>query len=299
LAGTPVNPNLPKSFADEFSLSMEREIAADTSVRLSYVRKQMRNDWGDYNKGQVLPLLANPIPCGDAVFPCPVDPNGNTLNMVRLPDSAAGAQQNEIDTYPSGFDRDNYDTVQFAFNRRFSENFFIQTSFDYQWRDERRRATSEATGPLTADPLDAGIKAFWQNHYPTASNIQDNTNWNFRFLGRYVFPYDIAASANWRVQSGWPWAPIFRVDVPGSGTQPVFTENINNNRSQNVNIVDLRVEKFFQVNDRMRMTAMVDFYNLFNANPETNFTLRTGTSFRNIIAALDPRAIKIGVRFTF
>ncbi len=77
------------------------------------------------------------------------------------------------------------------------------------------------------------------------------------------------------------------------------SRNIKNNRSQNVNIVDLRVEKFFQVNDRMRLTAMLDFYNLFNSNPETNFTLRTGSSFRNIIAALDPRAMKIGVRFQF
>ena len=96
-----------------------------------------------------------------------------------------------------------------------------------------------------------------------------------------------------------PGLPFTYVNVPGSGTQPVFTEAIKNNRSQNVNIVDLRVEKFFQVNDRMRLTAMLDFYNLFNANPETNFTLRTGSSFRNIIAALDPRAIKIGVRFQF
>ncbi len=299
VSGTPVNPDLPASYADEFSMSVEREIAANTGLRFSYVRKQMRNDWGAYNAGQVLPLLNNPVPCGDSVFPCPVDPFGNTLQMVRVPDAAAGAQDNGINTYPSGFDRDNYDTIQFAFDRRFSENFFIQTSFDYQWRDERRRASSEATGPLTADPLDAGIKAFWQNHNPTVSNIQDNTNWNFRFLGRYVFPYDIAVSANWRLQSGWPWAPITYVNVPGSGSQPVFTEAIKNNRSQNVNIVDLRVEKFFQVNDRMRLTAMLDFYNLFNANPETNFTLRTGSSFRNIIAALDPRAMKIGVRFQF
>jgi outer membrane receptor protein involved in Fe transport len=44
---------------------------------------------------------------------------------------------------------------------------------------------------------------------------------------------------------------------------------------------------------------MLDIYNLFNSNAETNFTLRTGSNFNNIIAALDPRAFKIGVRYQF
>jgi hypothetical protein len=44
---------------------------------------------------------------------------------------------------------------------------------------------------------------------------------------------------------------------------------------------------------------MLDLYNLFNSNSEVNFNLRTGSRFRNIIAALDPRAFKIGIRYQF
>jgi len=66
-----------------------------------------------------------------------------------------------------------------------------------------------------------------------------------------------------------------------------------------VTIVDVRLEKVFAFARGRRLTGMVDFYNLFNGNPETNFILRTGGSFRNIIAALDPRAIKVGVRYQF
>jgi hypothetical protein len=36
-----------------------------------------------------------------------------------------------------------------------------------------------------------------------------------------------------------------------------------------------------------------------DSNPERNFSLRTGRSFGNIIAVLDPRVVKIGVRFQF
>ncbi len=298
VSGTPVNPDLKKSYADEFSFSVEREVAENTGVRFSYVRKQLRNDFDQWNKAQVLPLLQNPVPCGDAVFPCPINPlTGNAITtMVRVPDAAAGAQDQGIDTFPGDFSNDDWDTIQFAFDRRFSNSFFVQTSFDYQWRHERRRADAESDSPLSADPIYVG---FYQNHDPAVSNIQDSTNWNFRLMGRYVLPLDIAVSGNMRMQSGWPWAPIARFDIPGSGTQPVFLEEIKNNRSQNVTIFDLRIEKIFQLNDRLKLTGMLDFYNLLNANPETNFVLRTGSSFRDIIGVLDPRAIKLGIRFQF
>jgi hypothetical protein len=37
----------------------------------------------------------------------------------------------------------------------------------------------------------------------------------------------------------------------------------------------------------------------FNSNPETNFVVRTGSNFQNIVAVLDPRVVKIGIRFQF
>ena len=44
---------------------------------------------------------------------------------------------------------------------------------------------------------------------------------------------------------------------------------------------------------------MADVYNLTNSNPVTNFVLRTGADFRSVIAALDPRPLKIGFRWQF
>ena len=89
------------------------------------------------------------------------------------------------------------------------------------------------------------------------------------------------------------------MSIPGSGTQPFFLENVENNRSSNVTILDLRFDKSFRVNERHRVTAMLDVYNLTNGNPETNFVLRTGRNFENVIAALDPRTFKIGIRWQF
>ena len=140
---------------------------------------------------------------------------------------------------------------------------------------------------------------FWQNHNPAVDNIQSNSNWNFRLLGRYSLPQEIALSANLRVQSGWPWSPILSIPVPGSGNNNIFLEDIDSNYSETVTLVDVRVEKGFTFGGRYKVTGLFDVYNLFNSNAETNFVLTTGSRFRDIIAALDPRAVKLGIRLQF
>jgi hypothetical protein len=294
--GTPVT-DLEPSYADEISFSVEHELMADTSLRFSYVRKQLRNDFGlTWNEAQVLPLLEGGIPFTAPCNSCPDEFAGSTLNLRRVPDSAANQVRTILDNYPGGYDDNDYDTFQVAFQRRFTQDFFVQTSFDYQLRDERRRATAASTSPLVADPLSVN---FWQNHSADVDNYQSNSNWNFRLLGRYVLPKEVAVSANFRMQSGWPWAPITSVSVPGSGTQQVFLEDIDNNYSEMATLVDVRLEKGFTFGGRYKVSGLFDVYNLFNSNAETNFFLTTGRTFRNIIAALNPRALKLGVRFQF
>ncbi len=65
-------------------------------------------------------------------------------------------------------------------------------------------------------------------------------------------------------------------------------------------MADIRLDKGFAVGteSKNRLTLMLDLYNLFNLNAVTNFSLRTGDAER-VIAALDPIAMKLGVRFQF
>ena len=112
-------------------------------------------------------------------------------------------------------------------------------------------------------------------------------------------PYGVGLSANVRHQSGWPYAFIQRVDIPGVGTnQPIFLTDLSANRSENVTLMDLRVEKVLDVGSGGRPTLMADVYNALNSNAVTNFSLRAGDDER-VIAALDPIALKLGARFQF
>ncbi|MCY4598480.1 MAG: TonB-dependent receptor [Acidobacteria bacterium] len=301
--GTPVDPDLEPEYVDEVSISLEHEMAADTSFRFSYVRKDLSGDSGIWNAPQQAALLAGQgISCmADPGWDCPLNAlTGAPLIVQRVPDDAAGMIDNRMAAFPGMHAA--YDTLQAAVNRRFTGGFLLQASFDYQWRDEFRAAAGENRSPLFADPLvvgSGGHGRIWQNHGLDVDARQATTNWGARLLARYTLPYDVGLSANVRYQSGWPYAPIQRVDIPGTGTnQPIFLTDLSENRSENVTIVDLRLDKAFDLGASGRVSLMLDLYNLFNSNAVTNFSLRTGDNER-VIAALDPLAMKLGVRYQF
>jgi hypothetical protein len=227
-----------------------------------------------------------------------------TLNLMDLaPGSLSG---NQITNVPDGEFK--YDTLQFAFNKRFHSGLFLQASYDYQWRNELRgggapgNSTSSSntmanpsTSPLNTDVLTIG---FFNNAFPTVTNRQNSTNWQGRLIGRYSFKYDIGAAANFRVQSGYAYARVWTGTLPRAGTFRVFSENIENNRTDTAALLDFRADKAFRFG-RYKLTAMADLFNAMNSNAITNFVLINGANYNKINATLDPRTFQVGLRFDF
>jgi hypothetical protein len=292
---TRVDPDMKTPYTDEFNVSYDRQFWGESSFRAAYVRKQVRDEF------------ATRVPARDGQYTIPVqvtvDIRGfdtgitgqQTYTLYGIP--AGLSTQNLVATIPDGGGSSDYDTIQLAFNKRFQRRLFIQSSFDYQWRDELRNASNPSTSPLVADPINT---TYYQNSaaYREVGNRQKNTNWNYRLLGRYEFPYKIGFATNLRVQSGWPWARRISAAAPNVGTVFFFIEPIENSRSETVTIVDLRVDKTFSLS-RYRFTAIADVFNALNSNAVTNFNLLNGAQFNRIIAPLDPRTAMLGLRFEF
>ena len=133
------------------------------------------------------------------------DDTGEVFNLRDIPASLADQNTAVFDNIPDGdFD---YDTIEFAFNKRFGSRFFAQSSFDYQWRDELRSADIDQRGHRRArsitDPI--GVNYFL-NPNPAVSNRQETTVYHFTMMGRYVFPMrDRRSPRNYRFQSGFPY----------------------------------------------------------------------------------------------
>jgi hypothetical protein len=300
-ASATVNSGLKTPYTDEVSGSLEHQFWGESSIRLTFVSK---------NQKQYVPFYFSPLlPAwmGNVNVPTRVTntaPNGasETFNLVDVPDAVAGQTDALFDNWPDG--DFHYNTIEVAFNHRFSSKFFIQSSFDHIWRNELRSADIPDWGsnsPLSTDPIGVGPQ-FTYN--PAAPNRQKTTMYHAQFMGRYTFPYDIGFAVNYRLQSGFPFSRI----IDANNTTPslnvcnfecfFFVQNLDQNRSEVVNLMNFRVDKSFPLGGRAKATLMLDIYNILNADPVTNFNL-ISDDFRKVIAVLDPRVFQMGFRVEF
>jgi hypothetical protein len=293
-----VDTNAKTPYTDEFSGTIEHQFWGESSVRGTYVRKMQK---------QFLPFYFTPMiqawmtPTGNNLtVPTPATYNGVTYNLLDVPNSLADQTGDEYTNYPGG--DFTYDTIELAFNKRAGRLFF-QASGDYQWRNELRSADISDTGsssPLSTDP----IGVFPQlSVNPNAPNRQKTTMYHAQMSGRYDFKGDVGIALNYRFQSGFPYSPI----VPDGSVNlnvcnfqcSFFEQNLSQNRSEAVNLVNFRVDKSFKLGGSMKASVMLDIYNLLNADPVTNFNLNDSVGYKKVIAVLDPRVFQMGFRFEF
>ena len=73
-------------------------------------------------------------------------------------------------------------------------------------------------------------------------------------------------------------------------------EALNARRNDNINLIDLRVDKSVQVG-KGRLAPFLDLYNITNANPVQDITVDVGTSWLRPINIVAPRVTRLGVKF--
>jgi hypothetical protein len=295
-SSTVLDENLKTPYADEISTAFEKQFWGESSIRVAYIRKMVRNEFDTFNElwdGQFTVPTTVTVPIRNYGSP---EVTNQTFNLMDVPAPLRGQVRNVVRNIPEdvGGGDYNYDTIQLAFNTRPAPGLFVQSSFDYQWRDELRENVA-STSPLNSDPL--GVDYF-QNANPAVSNRQESTNWQGRLMGRYVFPLNIGFAVNLRVQSGYAYSRLITAPLPNAGTMTFFADNISANRSDMTSLLDIRVDKAFRF-DRYKVTVMADLFNALSSNAVTNFFLANGANYDRIIATLDPRTAMLGARFEF
>jgi len=292
---TTVDPDYRTPSTEEISASFETQLPGESSARFTYVRKNTR-DAAPYYVSNLIPawIGLNTIPVTRTI-------GGETFNLVDVPDSVADETAQVYANFPDG--TFNYDTIEFAYNKRVSQKFFINASADYLWRNDFRSSIASngydiSTSPLSADPI--GIN-YYVNANPATPPRQKTTAYHIQFLGRYELPAQIGFSANYRYQSGYQYSRI----IPDCGCLNLsnygadfFVEPLENNRSDNAGLLNFRLDKSFQIS-WAKVSAMLDIYNVTNADPVTNFNLNSGSAYKRVIATLDPRVFQMGFRLEF
>jgi hypothetical protein len=300
-----VDPNLKRPYGDEFSTHYEQELREGLSGRVSYVYKNIRDEWAEVDLARVdtQTIPVNVVDRGpDGIL-------GNADDVQRtLYDIPAGTPSQRFFTNPDdpAYTSD-YNTMEVALNRRFRGGWMLLTSFEYTWLKE-----FVGVGSTTSVLSAAGnTKAYSWNRNLRQADRETTTIWNYKLIGRYQLPWQIGTSGSYKLQSGRQWGRS--VSLAGTpalniGSQTVRIEPVTANRAPSVHIVDLRFDKSFKFGNKWgRFTAMVDVFNLLNSGTPIVFRTQSGNvvagepfgNFKEIIALLDPRIVRFGVRYEF
>jgi hypothetical protein len=294
-ASASVNPNLRTPFVDELSASLEHQFWGESSLRFALVHKNSR-DFVPYYYSPFIPAWVGQLTVPTTVTV--VAPSGlpETYHVFDIPASLTGQSNALFDNIPdSDF---HYTTVEVAFRTRLGPRSFIQVSGDHQWRDELRTADLTDWGNLGAQLTDPIGVNFFLNPNPIVPNRQRTTAYGIQALGRYGFPRDIGAAVNFRYQSGFPYSRIIPDgELPNLSPAPFFVEKLNHYSSDNVALMNVRIDKAFRTRG-LNLTVMLDVDNALNANPVTNFNL-LNNDFGHVIAVLHPRVAEVGLRVMF
>lgn len=302
-----VDRDIKQPYGMEVSTHLEHELFPSLSVRGSYVFKGTRREWAEVDTVRAAAMNV-PFSFTDLG---PDASNGATSDdkaitgLVAVP---TGTASNRVYTNPEKYGlpafNGDYHTVEFAVNRRLKNKWMLLTSFEHTWAKSFVSPAQSTTSALGV--IQHNTSYLW-NPNQRRFGRQSQTYWNYKLIGRYEFPWGLSAAASYKLQSGFNWSRAISVNFPVVGATTIAAEPLNSNRSPNVGIFDFRAEKAFKITGNRKITGMLDVFNALNSSTVVNFrltspaaiTASTANRYKELIALLDPRIVRFGVRLDF
>ena len=284
------NPNEKRPGTDQFSLSLERELAQNFAVRLTgvYIRTFNENRFLNVKRPPEtynVPVT-NADPGPDNRLGTSDDP-GTFLTYWEYPSELAG-KANEyfiISNDPEAGEKHTAFDVQLV--KRISNRWQLLAGYTVTKNDTKFPPTNFTRNIPQWNPnveINAG------DH--TVEHVA-------KLSGHVTLPGEVSLSANYNYQSGPPQAR--QVLVAGGRQIPnmvINAEPLGSFYLPVTNVVDVRFQKTF-LHRGLRVSPRVNFYNALNSNIVTAWNLRSGSTYLKPSAILPPRIVEFGVGVTF
>jgi hypothetical protein len=280
-----IDRNVRSPYNDEFTIGVEREVAAETSIAVTYLNRKFKDQLQDIDinhrpkdqgstctgSGQAVGKPDGEFDdCGGLAVPVGVKPGIGGLIWEQRPDGYPdlfiyNPLFNQI-FFIGNFNESQYEAVQFELRRRFYKNWEMEAS--YVW--------SEATGQ--AEDYNQGLG----DDPTTVQDEQGFLSYDQRHLvkvnGRTYLPwwggFRLGTSISW--QSGLPYSitevqPVLdaREDFGGSGFQFFQNKTVYPSRQRNDErnvafwTIDINFQKEFQLGPTV-CSLQLDVFNLLN-----------------------------------
>lgn len=286
---TYIDPNLKRPYSEQFNVGYQRSVFKDVSVGVSYYYRTNKNLYAPVNiNGPSSAYTPITTLKGAAI----VNPyTGAPLTLYNLNTANVGKNYYEL-TQISSINNNRYDGVEFTVTRRMVNHWQALVGFTMQ----KNRGTyyGSATAGSSEDFNDPNRSINRNN-----GSLDQDAPYIVRADATYRFPFKITSSINFQHETGYPILPTAVFTGLNQGSETVKLATNGAIRLQSVNDVNLRFSRPTSIGDRFTLEPLVDFNNIFDANPVIAVTAAYGPSFLKPSNMLGPFVARFGLKLLF
>lgn len=289
-----IDRDLKAPYTDQWAVGFDHEISKGLAISGNYIYKRSRDFIGTINTGGTYEEIALEDPVtGDliTVFNQTNDPLTDNHFLITNPD----------------FFHEEYHGVVISVTKQMS-NWQLTGSLTIS-KTEGLHAGS-GIGPYEDQdssffPFDNSVYGQDPNDYINADGLLNgDRKYIFKLQGSYLLPWDLTLSGNYSALTGRPFARQVTF-ILNQGIRTVFAEQRDGSRrTENVNLLDLRIEKDFIVSGSFGFAVSADIFNVFNSDTFLDVaTTLSGPGTEGIFGVgsifVPPRRLMVGLKVKF
>ena len=294
-----VNQDEKQPKTDELSISLERELMANFSLRVTGLYSRTADIMRTQSSLQPYDAYTVPVtnldPGGDGELGTADDTGASFTYFEFAPELVGAGELLNINDPKAG--PQTYKSIEIAGVKRLSNRWQLMASYSATKRDK----------PLVRFNAIGRFDSFDTDHVVGFFNPNDEINrsdrtweWDSKLVASYLFPAEVLVSTNFHHQSGDAYAR--KVRFSGGETIPrqeLFVEPIGSQRLPNINLWTFRVEKSFRFRTAQRVAVRLDLYNALNANTRLRIFDRSGSNYSEPRDIMGPRVAEVSATYTF
>ncbi len=306
-----IDEDLRNSSSWEYIVGFERQLMQDLSVSATYTHRDYRDN-----------TVIVPFGISEADFVPGGTFTANTaLGNFNVPYFVYGGVDDGDQILTNANDyKTKYDGIDITARKRMSNNFMVNAGLTLQ----KQKANYDGGDSLSFYIGDGGLSGqvfpfdptnlpFLDGHpYAFApggsgkAGVYPYSEWQFKMSGVYQLPWDFSVGAFGRYQQGYPYVLLATIrddslaSSLGTTNHLILVEPFGDRRFDDIFTLDLQFEKGFDFANYGRLAVSANLFNVTNTNAVVR-RLRnvSSASFNRIDELISPRALRLGVRYSF
>ncbi len=286
-----IDPHLSRPYSYQVVVGYEQQVFGDVRVGATYFYRTNKDQIARYNtaipSGSYTPVTTYSATANPILNPY----TGKPLTLYNLAPAYVGKFR-YLTTNIAATNNNSYNAVELSALKRFSHRWQLLTGLTIQSN------TGTYISGITDNFTDPNI-----NINRTSSNLDQDATYIFKISGQYLEPHTrINAALNYQHYTGYPIRPtnVYAGSTYGLDQGPETVALAPSTLSEpNVDNASIRLSRPVTILEQYTLEPTLDLYNLTNSNSVTNKVATYGSSFLKPVDVINPRIVKLGLKFSF